>query len=147
MKNVIKIEPLSDSETIAVLKLPKFNGLKPVKCDDCGHSADFIRKIFSIGNVKNDKHCDDEVQGIISSHIRKSYGIAYVFFKTSNGKFYADSACCPKCQSTRIVFDIELTDDFLRQASKLTGKSVEELQRGIKVTAERIKKINEVRLH
>ena len=27
MKNLINIEPLSDDEAIAVLKLPKFNGL------------------------------------------------------------------------------------------------------------------------
>jgi len=84
MKNLIKIEPLSDGETIAVLKLPKFNGLKPVKCEECGHSADFARKVFSIDGVKKDKHCDDEVQGIISSFIRKKYGITFVFFKTLN---------------------------------------------------------------
>ena len=138
MKNVIKIEPLSDVETIAVLKLPKFNGLRPVKCEDCGHSAGFARKVFSIGGVKKDKLCDDEVQGIISSYIRKTYGIAYVFFKSPNSKLYADSACCPKCQSTKIIFDIELTDDFLSQASKLTGKSIEELRRGIEATAERL---------
>ncbi len=138
MNNVIKIKLLSDVETIAIFKLPKFNGLKPVRCEDCGHRADFARKVFSIHGVKKDKFCDDDIQGMISSYIRKIYGIAYVFFKSPNSKFYADSACCPKCQSTKIIFDIELTDDFLRQASKLTGKSIEELRHGFDATAERL---------
>ena len=134
MKNLIKIEPLSDDEATAILKLPKFNGLKPVNCDDCGHSADFSRKIFGISGVKKNKRCDDEIQDIISSYISKTYGIAYVFFKSTNDKFYADSACCPKCQSTKITFDIALTDDFLSDISKLTGKPIEELRHGIEVT-------------
>ena len=46
MNNVIKIKLLSDVETIAIFKLPKFNGLKPVRCEDCGHRADFARKVF-----------------------------------------------------------------------------------------------------
>jgi hypothetical protein len=134
MKNLIKIELLSDDEAIAVLKLPKFNVLKPVNCCDCGHSADFSRKIFSISGVKKNKCCDDEIQGIISSYISKTHGIAYVFFKSTDDKFYADSACCPKCQSTKITFDIELTDDFLSAISKLTGKPIEELRHGIEAT-------------
>jgi ribosomal protein S27E len=135
MKNKIKIEPLSDDEAIAVLKLPKFNTLKPVKCDDCGNTADFSRKIFSIIGVKKDKNCDDEIQTLIRSYISKKYGVAYVFFKSTDDKFYADSACCPNCQSTKIIFDIELTNDVLSHISKLTGKSIEELRRGIEATA------------
>ncbi len=136
MDNVIKIVPLSDSETIAVLKSPKFNGLKPVKCEDCGSSAEFVRQIFSIDGVKKDKYCDNETQSIISTHIRRTHGIDSVFFKSCNNKFYTDSACCSRCKSTRIIFDIELTDDFMRQVSKLTGKSIEEVRRGIETTSE-----------
>jgi hypothetical protein len=138
MKDVIKVTPLSDGDTMAVLKLPKFNGLKPVKCEDCGHGGDFARRVFNISGVQKNKYCDDEIQGVISSYIRKTFGIAYVFFKSSKNKFYADSAICPRCQSTRIIFDIELTDDFLRQAARLTGKSIEELRRGIEATADRL---------
>jgi hypothetical protein len=112
---VIKIKPLSDGETIAVLKLPKFNGLKPVKCEDCGHGADFARRVFNISGVQKDKYCDDQIQGVIGSYIRTTYGVAYVFFKSSRNKFYADSAICPRCQSTRIVFDIELVFCKLRR--------------------------------
>ena len=106
MKNVIKIKPLSDVETIAVLKLRNFNGLKPVKCEDCGHSTDFTRNVFRIYGIKEDESYDYEIYGMISTHIRKIYGIDRVFFKLPNSKFYADSACCPKCQSTKIIFDI-----------------------------------------
>lgn len=138
MTQVITIRPLTDGETIAVFKLPKFNFLKPVKCEDCKHGTDFTRKIFLIGGVKKDERCDDGVQNIICSYLRKSYGIAYVFFKSPNEKFYADSACCPKCQSTRIIFDIELTDDFFRQTSKIAGISIEKHLIGVKETAKHI---------
>jgi len=138
MTTAIKIKPLNDDETIAVLKLPKFNILKPETCGDCGHSTDFTRKVFSIGGVRKDKRCDDEVQNLICSYIRETYGIAYVFFKSPNDKFFADTACCPKCQSTRIIFDIELTEDLLRQTSILTGKSIEKTRLGIEATAERL---------
>ena len=81
-KMVIKIKLLSAGETIAVMKLPKFNILKPVVCEDCGQKTDFTRKIFSIGGVKQDRYCDDEVQDFICSYIGDTYGIAYVFFKS-----------------------------------------------------------------
>ena len=124
-KLVIKIKPLSAGETIAVMKLPKFNILKPVVCEDCGQKKDFTRKIFSIGGVKQDRYCDDEVQDFICSYIGDTYGIAYVFFKSPNEKFYADTAICPKCQSTKIIFDIELTDDFFAKFQNQELKSIE----------------------
>ena len=45
------------------------------------------------------------------------------FFKSpgSGNKLYVDSAICPECQSTEIVFDIELTSDFFREVSKSIG--------------------------
>jgi hypothetical protein len=134
----MNVELLNDGETIDILKLSKFNLLKPVKCEDCGHSTDFTRKIFRIMGVKKDDRCDDKIQGIISSFIKQEYGIINVFFKSPFDKFYADSACCPKCQSTRIIFDIEFTDEFLNKVSKLTGQPTKEILRDMNEIAQRI---------
>ena len=129
MKNVTRVRALDDEATTAVLELPKFNALKPVQCARCGHRGSFARRVFSISGVPKSKYCDDAIQDTISSYITETFGLAYVFFKSPNSKFYADSAICPECQSTRVVFDIELSDDFFREAAKLVGQPVEELRR------------------
>jgi len=140
MSQVINVELLSDNETIDVLKLNNFNLLKPLKCEDCGHKADFIRKVFKIIGVSKDEHDDDTIKGIISSYIKKEYWITNIFFKSPVDKFYADSACCPKCQSTRIVFDIEFSDDLFRELSKLTGQSPKVLRRAMTEIAKRMER-------
>ena len=143
MKNCqqMKVSPLSDAEIMAVLKLPKFNFLKPVRCEDCGCSADFIRRVFTISGVQKNEFSKDKIQGVIVSHIRKTYGIAYIFFKSHENEFFADSAICPNCKSTSVVYDIELTDDLIQQTAKLTGKSIEEVRRGIAATADRLARL------
>ena len=129
MTNAIRVRALDDEETTAVLELPKFNALKPVQCARCDHHGSFARRVFSITGVPTSKFCDDAIQNTISSYIAETFGLAYVFFKSPNSKFYADSAICPECQSTRVVFDIELSDDFLREAAKSVGQSVEDTTR------------------
>ncbi len=140
MSQVINIELLNDGETIDVLKLSKFNFIKPVRCEDCGHRTDFVRKVFRITGVKKEEHCDDGIQGIISSYIKKEYGMTHVLFKSPLDKFYADSACCPMCQSTRIMFDIELTDEFLDKVAKMTGQPPKEILRDMNEIAKRIER-------
>jgi hypothetical protein len=39
-----------------------------------------------------------------------------------------------------VVFDIELSDDFFRQAAKMVGQPVEELRRNLEGTAREIAK-------
>lgn len=137
MKNFIKITPLSHGEIMATLKLAKFNVLRPAKCEDCGCGADFVRSMFKINGVQKDRYRDEQIRGIISAYMRDVYKIEYVFFKSHENEFYVDSAVCPKCQSTRILFDIELTDDFLRPTARFTGKSIEEIRRDMKKISNR----------
>jgi hypothetical protein len=140
MKNALKIRALDEDEITAVLELPKFHALKPVRCARCDHRGSFARRVFSITGVPKTKYCDDTIQNTISSYITKTFGLAYVFFKSPNSNFYADSAICPEYQSTRVVFDIELSDDFFRQAAKMVGQPVEELRRNLEGTAREIAK-------
>lgn len=130
VENAIKLKPLNNSEVMALLNSPKFNLLKPLKCLDCGHSGDFSRRIFRIIGVKKQERTDDHIQNIITWNMQQK-GIASVWFKSNRDKFYADTACCPNCQSTHIQFDVEMTDDVLKQLAKFTGHPEEEIRAGI----------------
>ena len=120
MKKTIEIRALNDDETLATMNMPKFNSLKPVRCSKCNHRGSFARRVFAVSGVPKSKFSDDETQEAISAFITGQFGISHVFFKSpgSGTKLYVDSAICPECQSTKIVFDIELKSDFFREVSK-----------------------------
>lgn len=120
MKKRIEIRALNDDETVTTMNMPKFDSLKPVRCSKCNHRGSFARRVFSVSGVPKSKFSDDEIQETISAFITGQFGISHVFFKSpgSGNKLYADSAICPECQSTKIVFDIELSSDFFREVSK-----------------------------
>ena len=123
MKKAIKIRALNDDETVATMNMPKFGSLKPVQCSKCNHRGSFARRVFAVSGVPKSKFSDDETQETINAFITAQFGIAHVFFKSpgSGNKLYIDSAVCPECQSTRVIFDIELTSDFFRKVSKATN--------------------------
>lgn len=77
---------------------------------------------------------NDATQEAISAYITAHFGIAHVFFKSpgSGNKLYIDSAICPECQSTMIVFDIELTSDFFQEFAKAISHPEEEVRRRLK---------------
>jgi DNA-directed RNA polymerase subunit M/transcription elongation factor TFIIS len=120
MKKAIEIRTLNDDETVAAMNMPKFDSLKPVRCSKCNYQGSFARRVFAVSGVPKSKYSDDETQEAISDFITGQFGISHVFFKSpgSGTKLYVDSAICPECQSTKIVFDIELTSDFFREFSK-----------------------------
>ena len=130
MKKRIEIRALNDDETVATMNMPKFDSLKPVRCSNCDHRGSFARRLFAVSGVPESKFCDDETQEAINAYITAQFGIAHVFFKSpgSGNKLYIDSAVCPECQSTKIVFDIELTSDFFREISKAIGQPEEEVK-------------------
>jgi hypothetical protein len=123
MKKTIEIRALNDEESLAIMNLPKFGSLKPVRCSKCNHRGSFARRVFAVSGVPQSKFSDNETQGAISGFIAEHFGISHAFFKSpgSGTKLYIDSAICPECQSTKIVFDIELTSDFFRKVSKALG--------------------------
>jgi len=134
MKKEIEIRVLNDDEVVAALKMPKFGSLKPVRCSKCNHSGSFARRIFAASGVPKSKFSDDATQEAINAYITAHFGIAHVFFKSpgSGNKLYIDSAICPECQSTMIVFDIELTSDFFQEFAKTIGRPEENVKRRVK---------------
>jgi len=121
MKKAIEVRALNDDETMATLNMPKFGLLRPVRCSKCNYRGSFARRLFAVSGVPKSKFSDDATQEAISAYITAQFGIAHVFFKSpgSGNKLYIDSAVCPECQSTRIVFDIELTSDLFNKLGKL----------------------------
>jgi Zn ribbon nucleic-acid-binding protein len=130
MKQSIKIKALNDEETVETMNMAKFDSLKPVRCSNCDHRGSFARKLFAVSGISKNKFSDDETQNTISMFMAEQFGIAHVFFKTpgSGKRLYIDSAICPECQSTKIVFDIELNSDFFREVSKAIGQSEEDVK-------------------
>jgi hypothetical protein len=145
MNDVIRIRELSPDEVARLIKDEKFNTLRPTFCSDCGQRTEFARRIFQI--QRNAREDDENLQGIISHHIKQRYGCEHVFFKVWKSDYYADTAVCNNCRSSKIVFDIELNENILEVISKLTNTPGAKIKQDIerissKLNASRTKKRN-----
>lgn len=117
MNKKITIRELSSQEREPLLRDHKFNQLKPVSCSECANTTNFSRKIFEVKG-KN-LATDENTRNLACYHVKTTYNCEYVFFKTLKKRSYIDSAICDNCNSTKVVYDIELNDEFLEKASKL----------------------------
>jgi hypothetical protein len=117
MNTKITIRELSSQQRERLLRDNKFNQLKPVSCSECGNQTNFSRKIFEVKG-KN-LATDENTRNLACYHVQTTYNCEYVFFKTLKKRSYIDSAICDNCDSTKIVYDIELNDELWEKASKL----------------------------
>ena len=140
MTSQISIEKINELEVKRLLKDTKFSRLKPIVCSRCGKKTGFERRLYQIKGVSKSKHSDDEIQEIIRYHFKKNYSIEHIFFKTVDRRFIVDTATCGGCQSTAIIYDIELTPDLISEISKFTGKSESELVKDLNVFADKLTK-------
>jgi hypothetical protein len=139
MTSKISIEEITDLKAKRLLKDTKFSRLKPVACSHCGEKSDFERRLFQIRGVPKSKHSDDEIQGIIRYHFKRSYSIEHIFFKTVGRRFFVDTAICGACQSTAITYDIELTSDLISMISKTTGNSESQIKKDLNALFNKLK--------
>ena len=140
MSIAFQVVPLTDTEAESIVASQRFNSLHPVSCENCGATGSFERRIFRILGIKKSEYSDDTVQGLINHQFRQRYGIHYIFFKTHGNSYYADSAVCSNCKSTRVVFDIDLTHDILSGLAKATGRPLAEVRDNIERMAQSIDK-------
>lgn len=117
MNQKITIRELSSQELELLLKDHKFNRLRPISCSECGNKTNFSRKVFEVKG-KN-LATDEDARNFACYHVKTAYHYEYVFFKTLEKKYYLDSAICQDCVSTKIVYDIEISDELLETVSKL----------------------------
>lgn len=118
----VTIKTLTHEQMKLLLADDIFKRLFPVRCNNCGMKHDFNRRIFHITGVPKSKWADDETQNWLQYHFLNYHKIHYVFFRGIGRKFYADSASCPVCKSTKIVFDISI-DDAMFAYTKITGEN------------------------
>ena len=133
------VSALADSEMESLITSPGFRNFGPVTCQGCGGVGPFARRIFRIVGVPRSKWADDEIQGLLSTHFHSAFGVESVFFRNRGDDFFADSAVCGSCGSSRIVFDIELTDEVLSQFAAMSGRGLSEIRSEIEGLAEKLR--------
>lgn len=98
----IRIRELSDLEIEELDMTKGFGKLKPVECENCGFKGRFPRRLFHIEGLKD----DESDRGILSLHMKRMHGIEGYIFRTVGNREFIEAASCPKCKSTRVVFDL-----------------------------------------
>ena len=98
----IKIEELNGPQIAELEKDSKFRNIQPVLCSDCGNRREFKNRVFIVYGLRD----DESDSGLLSFHMRERYGIDGYITRTTRQKKYLQAAVCPKCGSTRVVFDI-----------------------------------------
>jgi len=131
MTERIKIRELIAKEVSSLMAADKFKILKPIRCKSCGYEGIFSRRIFQITGVSRAKWSKHDIQNFLAYHLKKKYGIYYVFFKIYRNNFYVDSAVCSKCDSTMVIFDIDITEDMIAQMSKVTGAPIGKIKKNL----------------
>ncbi len=129
MNNKITLRELSSQELELLLKDQKFNQLRPISCSECGNQTNFSRRVFEVKGKR--LATDEDARNLACYHVKTSHHCDSVFLKTKGKQYYIDTAICQNCNSTKIVYDIELNDEFLEQASKFLNIPSSSIKRDI----------------
>lgn len=121
MNPLITITELKAAEVNRLLDDKNYQRFFPVSCNNCGNKKGFNRRIFLITGVAKKKQSDDATQKYLCEYFFTQDKIVNTFFRNSDKQFYADSASCQNCQSTSIVFDIDI--DFLSSLVNFSKKN------------------------
>jgi hypothetical protein len=117
----MKTRELTAKEISQLQQDKVFSRFSPTRCDRCGTTERFTRRILQILGIPKDQWSDDAIQGDIRGILYQRLGIEYTFFRTHKKGLYVDSAVCPKCQSTAVVYDITFDDDVLAEFARRVG--------------------------
>lgn len=109
-EQLISIRELNQEEINGLLSDTVYRRFGPVRCNSCGKKDGFLRRIFHVTGVMEDKYSDDTTQGLLEHHFLHQLKIKYIFFRENKKMLYIDSASCQACKSTAIVSDILLHD-------------------------------------
>ena len=129
MNKKITIRELSSQELELLLREQKFNQLRPISCSECGNQTNFSRRVFEVKGKR--LATDEDARNLACYHVKTAHHCDSVFLKTRGKRYYVDTAICLNCNSTKIVYDIELNDEFLEEASKLLNIPSSSIKRDI----------------
>lgn len=138
MKSKITIRELSSQERELVLRDKKFNQIRPTLCSECGNKTEFSRRIFEVKGKSLAR--DENTRNLACYHVKTQHNCDHVFLKTTGKRYYVDTAICQRCQSTKIVYDIELNDEFFEKASKFLNIPSSSIKKDIESIVNSIKK-------
>ncbi len=109
--SVISVTELKTVDVNKLLSDKDYKIFFPTACNDCTSEKGFNRRIFLLTGVAKKKQADEATQDYLCEYFFRQYKIINTFFRSSDKKFYAESASCQNCQSTSIVFGVD-TDYF-----------------------------------
>ena len=116
-----QVSELTKSQVAKLEKNPKYGNFGPSHCDECSCRAGFLRRVFDVAGAPTDDGEMDEYQNLMRDHMKRKHGLDYVFFRIVGGRQYIEGAICPDCNSSRVVFDIELSPDMNAELSRWLG--------------------------
>jgi hypothetical protein len=128
MTRVVTIRELPARESDRLLADKRFARLGPYTCSQCKATTGFTRRIFHITGVPKKEHDSEATQQWLKLHFRRRYAIDFAFFKTHAQKLFVDSARCGSCAATAIVYDIDLTDEFIAEVAERIGQPAAQLK-------------------
>lgn len=140
MTPAVTIRELPARESDRLLADKRFARLGPYTCSQCKTMTGFTRRIFRITGVPKKEYDSEATQHWVQRHFRNRYAIDAVFFKTHAQKFFIDSAKCRSCESTAIVYDIELTDELIDELAERIGQPAAHLKSGLLKTYAALRK-------
>ena len=129
MNKKITIRELSSQELELLLREQKFNRLRPISCSECGNKTNFSRRVFEVKGKR--LATDEDARNLACYHVKTAHHCDSVFLKTRVKRYYVDTAICLNCNSTKIVYDLELNDEFLEEASKFLNIPSSSIKRDI----------------
>jgi hypothetical protein len=136
MTNKIRISELSEKEIERLSKSKGFNRFGPVKCDDCDCEGFFRRKVFKVKG-----YCDigdDDSQNLLRHHMKEQYGLDNIHFRSVDNTDYIDTAFCPKCDSNKVIFDINLDEEMFDEIARRCNVSKDTCKKEIQKIHERL---------
>ena len=116
-----QISELTTNQVAKLEENPKYGSFGPSYCDECGCRAGFLRRVFDVAGAPTDDGEMDKYQNLMRDHMRLKHGLDYVFFRIVGGRQYIEGAVCTDCNSSRVVFDIELSPDMYTELSRRLG--------------------------
>jgi len=113
-EDIIRIYELSYKEIEEIGKIKNFKEFGPVRCTNCGFKGPFTKKIFRVEGLTDDTH------DLIRWHLKNNHNLEHSVFRADGERRFAEGAICPKCNSSRITFDIskKLLGNLLKDAEK-----------------------------
>ena len=108
-----QISELTTKQVAELVKKPKYRSFGPTHCDECGCKAGFYRRVFHVADAPTEDSELDDYQNLMRYHMKQQYGFDFVFFRVNGDRHYIETAICPDCNSSKVVFDIELSPGML----------------------------------